>query len=150
VAAPAGLITWICANIYIGDLSIIHHISQFLDPFANLIGLDGFILMAFIFGLPANEIVLPILIMAYVSSGQMIEFESLETLSTILINNGWTGLTAFNTMLFCLLHWPCSTTLWTIKKETGSIKWTAVAFLMPTLIGIVLCFISTIIYRFIF
>ncbi|KMT21148.1 ferrous iron transport protein B [Clostridium cylindrosporum] len=149
-AAPAGLITWICANVYIGDLSIIQHISQFLDPFAKVIGLDGVILMAFIFGLPANEIVLPILIMSYLSTGHMIEFDSLESLAKVLTNNGWTALTAFNTMLFCLLHWPCSTTLWTIKQETGSIKWTVIAFLLPTIIGIALCFVTTTLYRLIF
>ncbi|MEG2892050.1 MAG: ferrous iron transport protein B [Clostridium sp.] len=147
VAAPAGLVTYICANVYVGDLSILNHIASFLDPFAKIIGLDGFILMAFIFGLPANEIVLPVLLMAYLSTGQMVEFESLSSLSKILIDNGWTSLTAFNTMLFCLLHWPCSTTLWTIKKETGSLKWTAISFLMPTIVGVVLCFITTLIYN---
>ncbi|MEF9935436.1 MAG: nucleoside recognition domain-containing protein, partial [Clostridium sp.] len=150
VAAPAGLVTYICANIYIGDLSILSHISSFLDPFAKVIGLDGFILLAFLFGLPANEIVLPVLLMSYLSTGYMVEFESLSSLSKILIDNGWTALTAFNTMLFCLLHFPCSTTLWTIKKETGSIKWTLVSFLMPTVIGISLCFITTTIYNLVF
>ncbi|MEG0332315.1 MAG: ferrous iron transport protein B [Clostridium sp.] len=150
VAAPAGLVTYICANVYIGDLSILSHISSFLDPFAKVIGLDGFILLAFLFGLPANEIVLPVLLMSYLSTGYMVEFESLSSLSKILIDNGWTALTAFNTMLFCLLHFPCSTTLWTIKKETGSIKWTLVSFLMPTVIGISLCFITTTIYNLVF
>lgn len=147
VAIPAGIITWIFANIYIGDLSILSHVAGFLDPFARLIGLDGFILMAFLLGIPANEIVLPILIMAYLSTGSMIEFESLGTLRTVLLNNGWTYLTALNVMLFSLLHWPCATTLLTIKKETGSIKWTLFAALLPTGIAIVLCFITRLIFR---
>jgi len=147
VAAPAGAITWILANIYIGDLSIIGHIAAFLDPFAKAIGLDGFILMAFILGLPANEIVLPILLMAYLSTGSMIEFDSIEALRKILLDNGWTYLTALNTMLFSLLHWPCGTTLITIRKETGSLKWTALGALIPTGIAIVVCFITTLVFK---
>ncbi len=147
VAAPAGAITWILANVYIGDLSIITHVSNFLNPLGNAIGLDGFILMAFIIGLPANEIVLPVLLMAYLSTGTLTEFSSIESLRAILIDNGWTYLTALNTLLFSLLHWPCSTTLWTIKKETGSFKWTLLSFLIPTTIAFVVCFITTTIYR---
>ena len=148
IAAPAGAITWILANIYIGDLSIIGHVAAFLNPFANVIGLDGFILMAFILGLPANEIVLPILMMCYLSTGSMIEFDSIDSLREILLNNGWTYLTALNTMLFSLLHWPCATTLLTIKKETGSLKWTALAALIPTGIAISVCFITSTIFNF--
>ena len=85
--------------------------------------------------------------MSYLSTGVMTDFDSIESLRTILLNNGWTYLTALNTMLFSLLHWPCSTTLWTIKKETGSLKWTALAFLIPTLIAIVVCFITATLYR---
>lgn len=147
IAAPAGAITWILANIYIGDLSIIGHIAAFLDPFAKAIGLDGFILMAFILGLPANEIVLPILLMAYLSTGSMIEFDSIEALRKILLDNGWTYLTALNIMLFSLLHWPCGTTLITIRKETGSLKWTALGALIPTGIAIVVCFITTLVFK---
>lgn len=147
VAAPAGAITWILANIYIGDLSIISHIANFLNPFAHLIGLDGFILLAFILGLPANEIVLPILLMSYLATGSMIEFDSIESLRKILLDNGWTYLTALNTMLFSLLHWPCATTLLTIRKETGSLKWTVLSAIIPTTIAIVVCFITTIIFR---
>jgi ferrous iron transport protein B len=147
IAAPAGVITWIFANIYIGDLSILSHIGGFLDPFAKVIGLDGFILMAFILGLPANEIVLPILMMSYLSTGAMVEFDSIESLRTILLDNGWTHLTALNVMLFSLLHWPCATTLITIKKETGSMKWTALAALIPTAIAIVVCFTTTVIFK---
>jgi ferrous iron transport protein B len=147
VAAPAGILTWILANIYIGDLSIVGHVAAFLNPFAKLIGLDGFILMAFILGLPANEIVLPILLMAYLSTGAMIEFDGIESLRKILLDNGWTYLTALNTMLFSLLHWPCGTTLLTIKKETGSLKWTVLGALIPTGIAIIICFITTLIFK---
>ena len=143
VAGPAGALTWLMANVYIGDLSILIHVSNFLNPIAQVIGLDGFILMAFIVGIPANEIVLPVLLMAYLSTGTLTEFGSVEYLRDVLINNGWTYLTALNVMLFSLLHWPCSTTLWTIKKETGSIKWTLVAFLLPTVIAFVVCFLTT-------
>jgi len=147
VAAPAGAITWILGNVYIGDLSIIGHVAGFLDPIARVIGLDGFILMAFILGLPANEIVLPVLLMSYLSTGSMIEFDSLDALGKVLIDNGWTYLTALNVMLFSLLHWPCATTLMTIKKETGSTKWTLVGFAIPTVIGFIVCFGTTTIFR---
>jgi ferrous iron transport protein B len=147
VAAPAGAITWLLANIYIGDLSIMGHAVSFLEPFARIIGLDGYILMAFILGLPANEIVLPILLMAYLSTGAMIEFESLDSLRQILLSQGWTYLTALNVMLFSLLHWPCGTTLLTIRKETGSLKWTALSAAIPTCIAIVVCFITTLIFK---
>lgn len=147
IAAPAGAITWILGNIYIGDLSIIGHAAAFLDPLARTIGMDGFILMAFILGLPANEIVLPILLMSYLSTGSIIEFESIDSLRKILLNHGWTYLTALNVMLFSLLHWPCATTLLTIKKETGSFKWTALSALIPTGIAFVVCFITTTLWR---
>ncbi|SFA94819.1 ferrous iron transport protein B [Clostridium frigidicarnis] len=147
VAAPAGAVTWILANIYIGDASIIAHIATFLQPLASAIGLDGFILMAFIVGLPANEIVLPVLLMGYLATGTLTDFSSIESLRTILVENNWTMLTALNTMLFSLLHWPCSTTLWTIKRETGSRKWTAVAFILPTIVAFIVCFITTTIYN---
>ena len=150
IAAPAGAIIWILSNIMVGDVSIIAHVSGFLDPFARLIGLDGIILMAFILGLPANEIVLPIILMSYLSTGSLTEFTSISQLREILVNNNWTYLTALNTMLFSLLHWPCSTTLLTIKKETGSIKWTIAAFIIPTVIAIVVCFITTGVYNLIF
>ncbi len=147
IAAPAGAATWLLANIYVGDASILIHVSNFLDPLANIIGLDGFILMAFIVGLPANEIVLPVLLMGYLSTGTLTDFPSIEYLRQILVSNGWTYLTALNVMLFSLLHWPCSTALWTIKKETGSIKWTVIAFILPTVIAFVVCFLTTSITR---
>ena len=143
VAAPAGLIIWLMANIYVGDMSLLSHGADFLQPFANLIGLDGYILMAFILGLPANEIVIPIVIMSYMATGSMIELGSLEELRNLLVSHGWTYLTAVCVMLFSLMHWPCGTTLLTIRKETQSIKWTFVSFLVPTVTGIVICFVVT-------
>ena len=149
VAIPAGIITWIFANIYIGDMSILAHVANFLNPLGKLIGLDGFILLAFILGFPANEIVVPILIMSYMATGKMIEFDELSALGELLKNNGWTYLTALNMMLFSLLHWPCATTLLTIKKETSSLKWTALGFIIPTVIAFIVCFITTTIYNII-
>ncbi len=147
VAAPAGMIIWIMANVTIGDLSLLAHCSGFLDPFARLLGLDGVILLAFILGFPANEIVVPIIIMAYMSTGSIIELDNLNLLKTLLLDNGWTWVTAVSTMLFCLIHWPCSTTCITIKKETQSLKWTFLSFLLPTVIGLTVCFIFTSVVR---
>lgn len=141
VAIPAGLIIWIMANIFINDTSILTYSANFLDPFGKLIGLDGYILMAFILGFPANEIVIPIIIMSYMATGSLIEFDSLVQLKDLLISNGWTWLTAICVMLFSLMHWPCATTCLTIKKETQSFKWTFISFMLPTLFGIVICFI---------
>ncbi len=141
VAAPAGLVIWFMANITIGNASLLTHCAQFLDPFSRLLGMDGYIMMAFILGLPANEIVIPILIMSYMAKGSMLELDTLDQMRQLFINNGWTWLTAVCTMLFSLNHWPCGTTLWTIKKETQSWKWTGLSFLIPTLAGIAICFI---------
>ncbi|MGI6469308.1 MAG: ferrous iron transport protein B [Syntrophomonadaceae bacterium] len=141
VAAPAGMITWAFANITSGDISILQHSAKLLDPLAHLLGMDGFILMAFMLGLPANEIVLPILIMCYMSAGQMIELDSLQALRDLFAANGWTWLTAVCMMLFSLNHFPCGTTLLTIKKETQSMKWPLITFAVTTATGIVLCFI---------
>ncbi|WP_089609592.1 ferrous iron transport protein B [Dehalobacterium formicoaceticum] len=141
VAAPAGLFIWCMANIQLGGSSILNQFAQFLQPFAALIGLDGYILMAFILGLPANEIVIPIMIMSYLSTGSMLELSSLTELRALLIDHGWTWLTGVCVMLFSLMHYPCGTTLWTIKKETKSWKWTLLAFMIPTVTGILICFI---------
>ena len=105
-------------------------------------GLDGVILIAFILGFPANEIVIPIIIMAYTAKGSILDMGSLAQLKELFLANGWTTVTALCTILFSLLHWPCSTTMLTIKKETGSIKWTVVAALLPTVIGIAVCMIT--------
>ena len=142
VAAPAGLVIWLFANINIGDISILTYIANFFDPFARLMGLDGYILTAFILGIPANEIVLPIILMCYMGSGTLVDLESTSAIGQILIQNGWTLITAINVMIFTLLHFPCTTTLMTIKKETGSWKWSALAFLLPTVCGIVICMIT--------
>jgi len=140
VAAPAGLIIWVMANIRVGDLSLLSQCAGFLDPFGRLIGLDGYILMAFILGFPANEIVIPILIMSYMAAGNMLELDSLDQLRDLLVSHGWTWLTALCTMLFSLMHWPCGTTCLTIRKESQSRKWTLVSFLVPTITGIAVCF----------
>lgn len=140
VAAPAGVIIWVMANIYVGDISILKQCAIFLDPFAHLIGLDGYILLAFILGFPANEIVIPIVIMSYMSASSMLELGSFTQLGDLLVSNGWTWLTAICMMLFSLMHWPCGTTCLTIKKESQSWKWTFVSFLVPTVTGFVVCF----------
>jgi ferrous iron transport protein B len=139
VAAPAGLVLWLMANIRVGTESILAYCAAFLNPFAHLLGLDGVILLAFILGFPANEIVVPIIIMAYMSTGNIQELGNLTELKALLISNGWTWLTAVCTMLFSLMHWPCSTTCLTIKKETQSLKWTAIAFAVPTVTGMIVC-----------
>ncbi|MDD2180885.1 MAG: ferrous iron transport protein B [Bacilli bacterium] len=148
IAIPAGLLIWVMANINIGNISILTRCANFLDPFATLIGLDGYILMAFILGFPANEIVIPIIIMSYTASSSMVDIGNLAELKTLFVSNGWTWLTAICVMLFSLIHWPCGTTCLTIKKETQSWKWTAISFLVPTIIGIVICFTITTIVRF--
>ncbi len=147
IAAPAGLIIWLMANIHIGSQSLLAHGATLLQPLGHLIGLDGYILMAFILGLPANEIVLPILMMSYMAEGAMLELDSLQEIANLFIANGWTGLTALNVMLFSLLHFPCGTTLWTLRKESGSFRWAVFGALMPTCIAILVCFLTTQIYR---
>ena len=147
VAAPAGLVIWLFANIGINGESLLTIVANFLNPFAKLMGLDGYILTAFILGIPANEIVLPIILMCYLNGGALVDIEDTMTISQILIQNGWTILTAINVMIFTVLHFPCTTTLLTIKKETGSLKWTILSFLIPTLCGIILCMITNGIYQ---
>lgn len=139
VAIPAGAIIWLLANIQVQDASLLQHISLFLDPFAHLMGLDGVILLAFLLGFPANEIVVPIMIMAYLANGSMMDIGDLAVLKELFVNNGWTWVTAICTLMFSLVHFPCATTLLTIRKETQSWKWTAVSFLLPTVLGILLC-----------
>ena len=149
IAAPAGLVIWLFANISIGNISILNYIANFFEPFAKLMGLDGYILTAFILGIPANEIVLPIILMCYMGKGSLVNLENIYEIEQILLQNGWTILTAINVMIFTLLHFPCTTTLLTIKKETGSIKWTIIAFLLPTICGIVLCMATNAIWNLI-
>ena len=148
VAAPAGLIIWLLANVSVGNASLLLHISGFLEPLGSLMGLDGIILMAFVLGFPANEIVLPIILMAYLQSGVLIPLDDRSGLFSLLAEHGWTIKTAVCMAVFTLFHWPCSTTCLTIKKETGSLRWTAVAFLLPTVIGIGLCMLVSCLFNF--
>jgi ferrous iron transport protein B len=139
VAAPAGLIIWLMANITAGGTSLLNICADFLNPVANLLGLDGVILMAFILGTPANEIVIPIMLMAYMCTGTLAEAGGSDAVRQLLIDNGWTVKTAICMLTFAIFHWPCATTLLTVKKETASLKLTVVAAILPTLFGIVLC-----------
>ena len=141
VAAPAGLIIWLMANLQIDGSSLLQICANFLDPFASWFGLDGVILLAFILGLPANEIVLPIMMMIYLSTGSLIDVANLSTMQSVLLANGWDVVTAICVILFFLMHWPCATTLLTIRKESGSIKWMILSFLIPAVAGLAVCFI---------
>lgn len=139
VSAPAGLVIWIFSNVTINGVSLLKIFSDFLDPFGKFIGLDGVIIMAFILGFPANEIVIPIMIMGYMSLGMITDMNDLNLLKELFVNNGWTYVTAICVMLFSLFHFPCLTTLVTIKKETGKWKWAFLSLVIPLIIGIILC-----------
>lgn len=139
VAAPAGIVIWLMSNIMVNGESLCIIISNFLQPLGSLMGLDGVILLAFILGFPANEIVVPIIIMIYTASGTLVEYDSLSSLYNLFVENGWTWVTALCTMIFSLMHFPCSTTCLTIYKETKSLKWTLLSFILPTILGILLC-----------
>ena len=139
VAAPAGLVIWLLANIHIRGVSLLAFASSFLDPLGRFLGMDGVILLAFLLGFPANEIVIPIALMAYLSNGTLGDYASVESLGLILIENGWTVKTALCTCIFALFHFPCSTTLLTIFKETKSVKWTLMSVVTPLAIGVTLC-----------
>lgn len=145
-AAPAGLIIWILANIGIDGNSLLTIVANFFDPFAKIMGLDGYILTAFILGMPANEIVLPIILMSYLKANTLVDLDNTIVIGEILKQNGWTLLTAINVMIFTVFHFPCMTTLMTIKKETGSLKWTIISFLIPTMCGVVLCMLTTLVF----
>lgn len=146
VAAPAGIVIWLFTTLNINGASLLSIIANFLDPFANLMGLDGYILTAFILGIPANEIVLPIILMCYLGNNTLVNLEDTFAIGQILKQNGWTILTAINVMIFTILHFPCTTTLLTIKKETGSWKWTFISFLLPTICGIIICMCTNLVY----
>ena len=139
VAAPAGAVIWLAANISINDISLLQYAADLLDPFGQFIGLDGVIVLAFILGFPANETVIPIIIMSYLSAGTLTDYAGYEELFRILQANGWTQLTVICMIIMTVLHFPCSTTCLTIKKETGSFKWTLLSMLIPTAIGISIC-----------
>lgn len=147
VAAPAGLIIWLLSNIHISGSSLFSILTNFLDPVAYIFGLDGTILMAFILGFPANEIVIPIIIMGYLNGTSITDYSNLLELKNLLVTNGWTIKTAICTLIFTLFHFPCSTTILTIKKETKSTLWTIIAFVLPTIIGLMLCFIINLIFN---
>ncbi|MBS6517571.1 MAG: ferrous iron transporter B [Clostridium sp.] len=145
VAAPAGLIIWMLANIQWSGISLLAYLSGFLEPLGRLLGMDGIILTGFILGFPANEIVIPIVLMAYLQTGQLVEMSDQAQLFSLLSAHGWTAKTAVCMAVFSLFHWPCSTTCLTIRKETGSWLWTLTAFLLPTFIGMGLCFVINLI-----
>ena len=139
VAAPAGGVIWLLANITVGDATILAHITGFLDPLGQLMGLDGVILTAFLLGWPANEIVMPVMLMAYLAQGSLVDMDQLTGVGALLEAQGWTMTTAVCTLLFTLFHWPCSTTCLTIWRESKSLKWTLVAVAVPALLGVGLC-----------
>ena len=139
VAAPAGMILWTLANVHIGGASLLAWCANALDPLGRAMGMDGVLLLAFVLGFPANEIVLPIAVMGYLAQGSLGDSLGLAQMHALLTANGWTWTTAVSAVLFFLLHWPCSTTLWTIRRETGSAKWTLLAALLPTVMGMALC-----------
>jgi ferrous iron transport protein B len=145
VAAPAGLVIWLMANVTVGESTLLLTCSEFLDPLGKLLGLDGVILMAFILGFPANEIVIPLMLMAYMSNSSVVRIDDISVIKQVLLDNGWTLKTAICTTIFTLFHWPCSTTVLSIKKETGSLKWTALSILIPTIVGVLLCVLVNII-----
>lgn len=139
VAAPAGLFIWMAANIYLGDLSLLSRLAGFLEPLGQFLGMDGVILTGFLLGFPANEIVIPIILMAYLQTGSLAEMSDPAQLFTLFTAHGWTAKTALCMAVFSLFHWPCSTTCLTIRRETNSWLWTLAAFLLPTGIGVLLC-----------
>ena len=139
VAAPAGMILWTLANVHVGGASLLAWCAGALDPLGRVMGMDGVLLLAFVLGFPANEIVLPIAVMGYLAQGSLGDSLGLAQMHALLTANGWTWTTAVSAVLFFLLHWPCSTTLWTIRRETGSTKWTLLAALLPTAMGMALC-----------
>ncbi len=141
VAAPTGMLIWLLANCSVESQPLLHHIAGVLDPFAQWFGMDGTILLGFLLGFPANEIVTPIILMTYLSHGSLIEISELSTLHSLYVENGWTLTTALCTMVFTLFHFPCSTTVLTIWKETKSVKWAFFSMLLPTAAGLALCFL---------
>ena len=141
VAAPAGAVLYLLANITVGDASLLWHAAAFLDPLGRVLGLDGAILLGFILGFPANEIVLPIILMIYTAGTSLPALGGFAEIGTLLVANGWTLTTALCFLSFMLLHWPCSTTALSIKKETGSWRWTAVAMALPTVVGALFCLV---------
>ena len=150
VTVPAGIIIWILSNVSLYDRTLLEYLCLFFAPLGNVMGLDGIIIVAFLLGLPANEIVIPIMLMAYTQTGTLIDYSSIGELKSLLVSNGWSIVTAISFMIFTICHFPCGTTILTIKKETGSVKWTLLSIIIPTLVGIILCMVvSNIIKLFI-
>lgn len=145
IAIPAGILIWVLANVRWGDQSLLILCTRFLDPLGRLLGVDGVILMGFILGMPANEIVLPIIMMGYMGTQVMAE-SSMAVMGQVLFANGWTWLTFLNVMILCLFHSPCTTTLWSIYKETKSKKWTFLAMILPVLLGVFLCALTNLLF----
>lgn len=139
VAAPAGALIWLLANLQIGDASVFAHLTALLDPAGRLLGLDGVILLAFLLAFPANELVMPLIVMGYLATGTIADVADLAAFRTLLLANGWTVCTALCTLVFAVAHWPCSTTCLTIWKETRSVRWTLAAVALPTAFGLALC-----------
>ncbi len=142
VAAPAGLVIWLMANISVGDATLLAHVSGFFDPFGKILGLDGVVITAFILGFPANEIVLPIIFMGYTAAGSLGSGDAVS----LLAENGWTAVSYINMMILTVFHFPCSTTMLTIKKETGSLFYTFLSAIIPTVTGILFCVLTTLIF----
>lgn len=141
VAAPAGLILWVLANVPIQGTGLLQIFSRAIDPIGRVFGMDGVILLAFLLAIPANEIVIPVMLMAYTGAGNLSDYATLDQLKAILVQNGWTWVTALCAVIFMLFHFPCSTTLLTIKKESGGVRWAVLAAILPTLLGLSLCFL---------
>ncbi|MFH1570031.1 MAG: nucleoside recognition domain-containing protein [Gemmatimonadota bacterium] len=156
-AVPAGAVIWLVANLHVGGVSLAEHLIGWLDPFGVLLGLNGVILLAYVVAIPANEIVVPTVLMLTVLStsfagvgagaGVMFELDSTAGTAAILHAGGWTAMTAICVMLFSLIHNPCSTTIYTIYKETGKARWAALATLLPLLMGFVVCFLVAQVWR---
>ena len=145
VAAPAGAVIWLLTVISVSDKSLLLHFTSFLDPFGRLLGMDGVLLGAFILGLPANEIVLPIAIIGYTSLG-VGEAMSHSGVGEILLSVGFTPLKAISVIIFSLMHWPCSTALITVYKETGSFRYAAASVIIPTAVGYTLCVLLNLLF----
>lgn len=137
-AVPAGVLIWVLANVTVGDNTLLNYVTDFFDPFGRYIGMDGVIITAFLLGLPANEIVIPIIVMTYAQQGSLTEAAPSQMLE-LFTQNGWTWVTAVCVIIFALMHFPCATSLLTVKKEAGGWKWAALAFAIPTVCGIAVC-----------
>lgn len=141
IAAPAGALTWLCANLYLGGQSLLALFTGWLDPLGRIIGLDGAVLLAFLLGLPANELVLPLILMNYLAAGSLLALHDPGELHRLLLAHGWNWVTAVNTMVFSLLHFPCGTTLFTMARETGGLRWPLFAVVFNTLLAAGTCFL---------